>query len=216
MTQKKAAATATAPAPAPDPPADKEEEGWFTFIITYKHRHIWLKTELVSKCHFFTDDEFAKEAEEEKRAAAQEEVNVEPEPTKEPSKESPKNLSKWNQSLNQSHRVSRCLGSLEIGCWFTLHSFKSVSLITGTTVSSTSIDERDLINVTDPVRKIASQAMAELNLNLPKPNQSTTFDADKKAKHCVKTAVRLLTDLPEVPDYISKSALKKRVTQSGK
>ena len=82
---------------------------------------------------------------------------------------------------------------------------------------STSVDERDLIDVTDPVRKIASQAMAELNLNLPaKPNQLTTFNPDEKAKQCVKTAVGLLTDLPEVPDYISKSALKKRVTQSGK
>ena len=53
---------------------------------------------------------------------------------------------------------------------------------------STSVDERDLIDVTDPVRKIASQAMAELNLNLLKPNQSTTFDADKKAKQCVKNS----------------------------
>ena len=34
MKQKKAAA------PAPDPPADEEEEGWFTFIIAYKHRHM--------------------------------------------------------------------------------------------------------------------------------------------------------------------------------
>ena len=81
---------------------------------------------------------------------------------------------------------------------------------------STSIEERDLIDVTDPVRKIASQAMAELNLNLLKPNQPTTFDSDKKAKQCVKTAMGLLIDLPEVLDYISKSALKKRITQSGK
>ena len=58
--------------------------------------------------------------------------------------------------------------------------------------------------------------MAELNLNLPaKLNQPTTFNPDKKAKQWVKTAMGLLTDLPEVPDYISKSALKKRVTQSG-
>ena len=40
-------------------------------------------------CYFFTDDEFAEEAEEQKRAAAQEE-NVETELTKEPSKEKPK------------------------------------------------------------------------------------------------------------------------------
>ena len=85
MTQKKVAAPAP---PAPDPPADKEEEGWFTFIIAYKHRHIWLKTEPVSKCNFFTDDEFAEEAEEQERAAAKE--NVETEPTKELTKEKPK------------------------------------------------------------------------------------------------------------------------------
>ena len=48
-----------------------------------------------------------------------------------------------------------------------------------------------------------------------KPNQPTTFNPDDKAKQCVKTAVGLLTDLPEVPNSISKTALKKRVTQSG-
>ena len=84
MTQKKAAA----PAPAPDPPGDEEEEGWFTFIIAYKHRHICLKTELVNKCHFFTDDEFAEKAEEEERTAAKE--NMETEPTKELTKKKPK------------------------------------------------------------------------------------------------------------------------------
>ena len=57
--------------------------------------------------------------------------------------------------------------------------------------------------------------MAELNLNLPhegtaKPNQLTTFNLDQKAKECVKQAMGLLTDLPEVPDYMSKSALKKK------
>ena len=132
---------------------------------------------------------------------------------------SPKSHSRQNLSLRESHQVSRCLGSIGIGCWFTLHSFKSVSLITGVG-PSTSADARDLIDVTDPVRKIASQAMAELNLNLPlqgtaKLNQPTTFNTDEKAKQCVKTAMGLLTDLSEVPDYISTSALKKRVIQSG-
>ena len=60
------------------------------FIITYKHRHIWLKTEPVSKCNFFTDDEFAEEAEDEERVAAQENVNVETEPTQKLSDEQPK------------------------------------------------------------------------------------------------------------------------------
>ena len=100
---------------------------------------------------------------------------------------------------------------------FTLHSFKSVSLITGAG-QSTSVDARDLIDITDPVRNIAAHAMAELNLNLPregtaaKPNQP---DDKAKTNKCVKQAVDLLTDLPEVLDYLSKSALKKRVTQSG-
>ena len=60
-TQKKA----TASAPAPAPPAGKEEEGWFTFIIAYKHTHICLQTETVNKCYFFTDDKFGEEVEEE-------------------------------------------------------------------------------------------------------------------------------------------------------
>ena len=94
-TQKTVPTPVPAPVPAPDPPADEEEEGWFTFIITYKHRHIWLKTELVSKCHFFTDDKFAEEAEEEESVAAQDNMNVETELTKEPSKEKPK---KWFQT----------------------------------------------------------------------------------------------------------------------
>ena len=130
---------------------------------------------------------------------------------------SPKSHSTPNQSLSQSCRVSRCLGSLEIGCWFTLHSFKSVSLITGAPITSTNVDARDLIDVTDPVRSIAAQALAEMNLNLPKLNQTTRSNPDDeaKAKECVKQAVGLLTDLPEVPDYISESALKKKVTQSG-
>ena len=77
-----------------------------------------------------------------------------------------------------------------------------------------------MIKVTKPVRNIASKAMAELNLNLPhegtaKPNQPTTLNSDQKAKQSVKTAMGFLTELPEVPDLISKSTLKKRVTQSG-
>ena len=76
------------------------------------------------------------------------------------------------------------------------------------------IDARHVINVTDPVRNIAAQAMAELNLNLlhkarPKPKQLIDPDDKAKAKECV------LTDLPELLEYISTSRLKKRVTQSG-
>ena len=70
-------------------------------------------------------------------------------------------------------------------------------------MESTSIDARDVIDVTDPVRNIAAQAMAELNLNLPhkvrpKLNQPTDPDDpdDKaKAKECVKQAMGFLTDL---------------------
>ena len=32
-------ATATAPAPAAATAVDDEEEGWFTLIIAFKHRH---------------------------------------------------------------------------------------------------------------------------------------------------------------------------------
>ena len=46
------------------------------------------------------------------------------------------------------------------------------------------VDERDLIDLTDPVRQIATDALATLNLQLPKakPNQRQLPDA----KDCIE------------------------------
>ena len=50
-----------------------------------------------------------------------------------------------------------------------LFAFKSVSFITGPSTSTAqSVDERDIIDVTDPVRSIAAQALADLGYQ-PQP-----------------------------------------------
>ena len=74
----------------------------------------------------------------------------------------------------------------------------------------TTVDERDLIDVTDPVRQIAADALSTLNLQLPnaKPNQCQLPDA----KDCIKEAVGVISDLPEVSNL---SRLKKNVTKTG-
>ena len=75
------------------------------------------------------------------------------------------------------------------------------------------VDERDLIDVTDPVRKIAAQVMASINLDLPKakPNQHELPDT----KDCIKEAMDVMSDLLEDSDVISTSRLKKKVTKTG-
>ena len=48
-------------------------------------------------------------------------------------------------------------------------SFKSVSFITGPSTSTAhSVDERDIVDVTDPVHSIAAQALADLGYQ-PQP-----------------------------------------------
>ena len=77
----------------------------------------------------------------------------------------------------------------------------------------TTVDERDLIDVTDPVQRIVAQAMASMHLNLhhDKPKQCDLPDA----KECVKQVMGVMSDLPEVPDVISTSKLKKNVMKTG-
>ena len=72
------------------------------------------------------------------------------------------------------------------------------------------VDERDLIDVTDPVRQIAADALATMNLQLPKAklNQRQLPDA----KDCIKEAVGVMSDLPEVSNL---SRLKKNVMKTG-
>ena len=61
-------------------------------------------------------------------------------------------------------------------------------------------------------KNIAAQAMASMHLNLPhKLNQHDLPDA----KECVKQVMNVMSDLPEVPDVISKSKLKKNMMQTG-
>ena len=57
------------------------------------------------------------------------------------------------------------------------------------------MDERDLIDVTDPVRRIAAQAMLQLNEPLPheKPNQ----EEQKKVKEFAQRFVKVIEDMPE-------------------
>ena len=83
--------------------------------------------------------------------------------------------------------------------WFT---FKSVSFITRPSTSTAhSVDERDIIDVTDPVCTIAAQAMADLGYepSQQKPNQRT----EPEEKKFAKTAVELMQDLSsdELPHF---------------
>ena len=72
---------------------------------------------------------------------------------------------KQNHSMSRSKSQLPSLGmswNRDLQFWF---AFKSVSFITG---PSTSVDERDVIDVTDPVRSIAAQALADLGYQ-PQP-----------------------------------------------
>ena len=74
------------------------------------------------------------------------------------------------------------------------------------------MDERDLIDVTDPVRCIAAQAMLQLNVPLPheKPNQ----EEQKKVKEFTQTFVEVIEDMPE-SNFITKKKLSDTVEKAG-
>ena len=74
------------------------------------------------------------------------------------------------------------------------------------------MDERDLIDVTDPVRCIAAQAMLQLNVPLPheKPNQ----EEQKKVKEFTQTFVKVIEDMPE-SNFITKKKLSDTVEKAG-
>ena len=74
------------------------------------------------------------------------------------------------------------------------------------------VDERDLIDVMDPVRRIAAQAMLQLNVPLPheKPNQ----EEQKKVKEFTQTFVKVIEDMPE-SNFITKKKLSDTVEKAG-
>ena len=90
--------------------------------------------------------------------------------------------------------------------WFT---FKSVSFITGP-----SVDESNVIDVTDLVHAIASQALADLGYE-PQPQWKLNQWAEPEEKKFVKTAVELMQDLPSDVLPISKCQLTQKVVKSG-
>ena len=74
------------------------------------------------------------------------------------------------------------------------------------------MDECDLIDVTDPVRRIAAQAMLQLNVPLPheKPNQ----EEQKKVKEFTQTFIKVIEDMPE-SNFITKKKLSDTVEKAG-
>ena len=96
--------------------------------------------------------------------------------------------------------------------WF---AFKSVSFITGPSTSTAqSVDERDIIDVTDPVRSIAAQALADLGYQ-PQPQRKPNQRAEPEEKKFVKAAVELMHDLPSDEMPLSKRELTQKVMKSG-
>ena len=74
------------------------------------------------------------------------------------------------------------------------------------------MDERDLIDVTDPVRRIAAQAMLQLNAPLPheKPNQ----EEQEKVKEFAQTFAKVIEGMPE-SKFITKKRLSDTVEKAG-
>ena len=74
------------------------------------------------------------------------------------------------------------------------------------------MDQRDLIDVTDPVKCTAAQAMLQLNVPLPheKPNQ----EEQKKVKEFTQTFVKVIEDMPE-SNFITKKKLSDTVEKAG-
>ena len=98
-----------------------------------------------------------------------------------------------------------------IACWFTLQASRStsVSLITGPVPGTSTVDDRDLIDVMDPVRAIAKQALADL---CRKENQQGNIPQGKKI---IQTAVDVLKALPREDMQLTKSKLQKTAADTG-
>ena len=74
------------------------------------------------------------------------------------------------------------------------------------------MDERDLIDVTDPVRHIAAQAM--LQLNVPLAHEKQNREEQEKVKEFAQTFVKVIEDMPE-SNFITKKKLSDTVEKAG-
>ena len=96
-----------------------------------------------------------------------------------------------------------------IACWFTLQTSTCVSLFTGPVPGTSSVDDEDVIDVTDPVRAIAKQALADL---CQKEKQAGKIP---DAKKIIETAVDVLKTLPRQEMQLTKSELQKTAADTG-
>ena len=97
---------------------------------------------------------------------------------------------------------------IPIPYWFTLQTIRSISLslITGSVPGTSNVDTEDLIDVMDPVRQIAKQALADL---CRKENQRGVPADDKKI---IEMAVDVL---PMEDLQLTKSKLEKKAADTG-
>ena len=123
-----------------------------------------------------------------------------------------KNDSRQSHCHHQSLHVSTSTCSyckVTIACWFTLQTSTSVSLITGPVPGTSGVDDQDVIDVTDPVRALAKQALADL---CRKENQVRNIPDGKKI---IETAVDVLKTLPRQEMQLTKSELQKTAADTG-
>ena len=116
-----------------------------------------------------------------------------------------------HQSLQRKHIYMYIYCKVTIACWFTLQASRStsVSLITGPVPGTSRADDQDLIDVTDPVRAIAKQALADL---CRKENQEGNIPQGKKI---IQMAVDVLKALPREEMQLTKSELQKTAAYTG-
>ena len=96
-----------------------------------------------------------------------------------------------------------------IACWFTLQTSTSVSLITGPVPGNSRLDDQDIIDVTDPVRAIAKQALADLC------RQENQLGVPAQGKKIIEMAVDVLKSLVREDMQLVKSELEKKAADTG-
>ena len=163
--------------------------------------HKWIK-QTFNTCKFLTDDKFAEEAEEEEVKAVQGQ-NTE---SKRPFQTKPLPPPK----PQRKHIYMYIYCKVTIACWFTLQANRStsVSLITGPVPGTSTVDDWDLIDVMDPVRALAKQALADL---CRKENQQGNIRQGK----IIQMAVDVLKALPREDMQLTKSELQKTAADTG-
>ena len=151
---------------------------------------------------FLTDDEFAEETKEEDVEAAQGQSTEPKKPFQMKPLPPPKPPHK--------HIYMYIYSNVTIACWFTLQSrCTSVCFITGPVPGTSGVDDQDVIDVMDPVRVIAKQALADL---CRKENQRGVIPEGKKI---IDMAVDVLKNLPKQDMQLTKSELHKTAADTG-